>query len=322
MNDLISVIVPIYNTDKYLSKCLESICGQSYFNLEIILVNDGSTDKSGEICQEYALRNERFLYIEKEKNEGLSLARNEGLDVATGKYVSFIDSDDFIHPNFIEILYDACLTNLVELSTCGMVMVNEKEKQELFTLDSVHKWSSEEAIGRLLIWDKLDGSVCDKLFKRDLFENLRFVPGRISEDLPVTINILCKVSHIVHVGEPLYFYFQRTTSITNQSFSIKKMSILESASEVKEMAIKHFPKLKGEANFYYYTHLMYLLSLLSGSIDKNTFNQQYNSLKKKLRRSIFPILTNKYFNLKKKIKALLLCMGLFNFTIKIYKIGT
>jgi glycosyltransferase involved in cell wall biosynthesis len=322
MKDLISVIVPVFNTELYLSKCVESILAQSYRNLEIIIINDGSTDRSRDICLRFVQQDNRIVYLEHEQNRGLSSARNSGLNRASGQYISFIDSDDFIHETFIDMLYNACITNFVDVSVCGMILMSENGEENPVTVKALRKWSSKDAISRLLIWDELDGSVCDKLFKKELFDNLRFTSGRIAEDLPVTMNILCRVGNIVHTGNPLYFYFQRTSSISKQVFKLEKMSVLNSASEVRNMVMDLYPNLKNMADFYYNTHLIYLVDLLATSVDKNKFKSQYHCLKKQLIKALFSILSNEYFRSRKKIKAIILASGLLNVIMKVYKIDS
>ena len=133
MNELISVIVPVYNVEEYLPKCIESIINQTYKNLEIILVDDGSTDNSGRICDEYAKKDDRIIVFHKE-NGGLSDARNCGIDAATGDWVQFVDSDDYIHQTMVEKMYSSCKRNQTKLAVCGRVDVNAETGEETIIL--------------------------------------------------------------------------------------------------------------------------------------------------------------------------------------------
>ena len=200
----------------------------------------------------------RILVLSK-KNGGLSSARNAGLDTAAGKYYSFIDSDDFVDPEFIHLLYSNLIKYGADFSTCGRYLFtseSENSKQALFTENIVSVWAGDEAIIRFLTWDNIDGSVCDKLFKRELFETRRFSLTRISEDVPVIADLLTNIDLLVHVGKPLYYYRQRNDSITKRAFTVDKMTILLSAKEVLETIIKRYPNMMVYARSYYFKHLI------------------------------------------------------------------
>lgn len=316
MSELVSIIVPVYNTERYLERNLNSIIGQSYRELEIILINDCSTDRSSLICRKYADTDKRIIYLERELNGGLGAARNDGLEVVKGKYISFIDSDDYIDPDFIQILFNACKIHSSDVSMCAFSIVNDQSTIYHLGLTAVNRWSSKEALEKLLVWKDIDGSVCNKLFNSSLFTNRRFPTERISEDLPVTVNILCTVNHIVHVGCPLYYYVKRSGSITNQGFSVKKMTILDSAYEVKETTLQFYPSLRNHADYYYNSHLIYLLDLIESVTERHLFREEFRYLKKQVRNSILQILTSPYFSMRKKVKAILLLTGISSHTIR------
>lgn len=211
---LISIIVPIYNVEKYLSKCIESILEQTYTNFELILVNDGSPDKCGIICNEYAKKDSRIKVIHK-KNGGLSSARNIGIDVAKGEYLGFVDSDDYIEPYMYEYLLKAALDNECSLSVCNINYVFEDGK----ILNKVTNASDEvlnfvEAITEMNTYEKFDMGAWSKLYKRDLFENLRFPEGKLSEDFYIMYKIFDRAQKIAYVSTPCYNYLQRANSIT------------------------------------------------------------------------------------------------------------
>ena len=171
---LISVIVPVYNVQKYVKKSVESILQQTYKNLEIILVDDGSTDESGDICDMLACSDNRVTVIHK-KNGGLSDARNAGLDRATGEFVGFVDSDDYIEKNMYEVLEERLNINGADISCCGRYVVQESDgrKTSYFTSAGEEVLSPCQAIGKLLIWDGCDSAAWDKLYKAELFRNHR-----------------------------------------------------------------------------------------------------------------------------------------------------
>ena len=228
---MISVIVPIYNVEKYLEKCINSIMNQTYRDLEIILINDGSTDSSGQICDKYKKIDERIKVVHKE-NKGVSSARNRGLDIAKGDYIGFVDSDDYIHPNMYEILYNNLINNDCDISMCNYVKGVQEGykfnniKNNIELLDNLEQM-------RCFYNDKL-GQILGcylKLYKKELFNDLRFDENRIFEDWLIAHQIHSKCDKMVYIPNILYFYRQREGSIINSSFSIKKLDMLYAFKE-------------------------------------------------------------------------------------------
>ena len=213
----ISVIVPIYNVEKYLKQCLDSIINQTYKNLEIILVNDGSTDKSGSICEQYKCMDNRIKLINK-NNGGLSDARNIGLLNATGEYISFIDSDDFISLNMYEVLYNNIIKSKSDIVWCdyNIYITNQMiQKHNLFPEQK------EYVINHLFAKDlfnlyHLEAFVWNRLYKREIFKNVRFPVGRRCEDGYIVIAILSKARKITVIPEALYFYRKREDSLSSK----------------------------------------------------------------------------------------------------------
>lgn len=310
MNNLVSIIIPVFNTAQFLNKCLNSVTNQSYRNLEIIVVNDGSFDTSEIVCKEFESKDSRITYIYKE-NGGLSSARNVGLELANGEYISFIDSDDFIDKDFIKILLAASLKHKSSIAVCGRKIVSERSEKEMFVFNRQKMWSSQEAVERMLTWNGIDGSVCDKLFHKSHFLTTRFSEGRISEDLPIVANALIDAKNIVHVGSALYNYLQRSGSITSSSFSKNKMSILISSSEVRSNVLVKYPNLNKEADFYHFHHVYHLRKLLIG-IEKQ-YPEELQMINKEFSENLKRITFNPYFPLKKKIVFYLLVLGFGQF---------
>lgn len=224
---LISVIVPVYHVEKYLTKCVDSICSQTYDNLEIILVDDGGDDMCPSICDEYKKIDSRIKVIHK-KNGGLSDARNAGLDIATGQYLYFVDSDDYIDDHTIEFLYASIVANGSDIAVCEYVRVSEDgekihEKHVsgdvccVYSRDEMfHLYESDE-----LSW--LIGVAWNKLYKKSVFDTIRYPVGKIHEDDFVSHRIYSVVDKVTFVFKPLYFYLQRDSSIMGESFSIKRI---------------------------------------------------------------------------------------------------
>ena len=228
MNELISIVVPVYNVDK----CIESIINQSYSNLEIILVDDGSKDSSGIMCDSYILKDKRIKVIHKE-NGGLSDARNVGIDKAKGEYIVFIDSDDWIDEKMIEILYNIIKKNNSDISICDYFLAYNEEIQTQKEDIEIINLSNIEALKK--IYDK-DLGVCmivawNKLYKRNLFkDDIRYPYGKIHEDEFTTYKLLYKAEKISYTKQKMYYYRQRENSITS-SFNKKRLDCLEAFDE-------------------------------------------------------------------------------------------
>lgn len=215
VNPLISVIVPVYNVAEYLPECVDSIISQTYTNLEIILVDDGSTDDCPRICDAYASKDSRIRVIHKE-NGGLSDARNAGLDICTGEWIGFVDSDDFIAPNMYQQLYKAAVSQNADIAVCQSVRYengnfinsNKDKKKEV-----LH--SKSEMINCMFCGGGQTISVCLKLYKADVFVDIRFPKGLTNEDAFIILDVLDKSSCMAIIPEALYFYRIRSASITN-----------------------------------------------------------------------------------------------------------
>lgn len=235
---LISVMVPVYNVAPYITNCLESLIHQTYTNLEIILVDDGSTDNSLEICQEYAKKDKRIKVIHKE-NGGLSTARNAGLDVATGDYYSFVDSDDYISTRFYEIMLNVALEHSADIVECDYnkipfedvtpenkenfldikenrqvsIINNEESLLELFS-DDLHLY-----IKTVVSWSKL--------YKKETYNNIRFPVGKLNEDEFTTYRVLYNCKSIATIDDVLYGYIKRPNSIMSATLSLKRLDVLD-----------------------------------------------------------------------------------------------
>ncbi len=216
--DLISVIVPIYNAERYLVKCLDSIICQTYQNLEIILIDDGSCDRSGEICDNYAKEDKRIRVKHKE-NRGVSAARNDGLELATGEYIAFIDADDYILSDYFTYLYKLITKYRVDASCCGYYKMWDSEKMPIFN-DSLQEvlYTNAAAIEDLLYRKNMTGYPCLKLYKSSVLKNVRFVKDVIyGEDTIFTMQAFRQCNQIVYGNRTLYIYYQHFTSATHYS---------------------------------------------------------------------------------------------------------
>ena len=220
---LISIIVPVYNVEIYLRRCVDSLLCQTYSNIEVILVDDGSIDKSGLICDEYLHVDKRIKVIHK-KNGGLSAARNAGLEIATGEYIGFLDSDDWARPEMIEFLLSIITEEDSEIAQCGLTLfyeeqkVSEYVKKDVIREPTVHL-SYIEAYNQLYGIDVNRGInflTWNKLYKRSLFDFLRFSEGKNNEDIIMTSKILTLCSKISVSNTPMVYYMQRKNSIMGE----------------------------------------------------------------------------------------------------------
>lgn len=220
-DDLISVIVPIYKTEKYLEQCVTSIRNQTYSNIEIILVDDGSPDQCPEICDRIAKEDSRIVVIHKE-NGGLSDARNRGIDVASGNWIFFVDSDDKIHKDTLNLMYESVLANNSDMAVCQYERVTSFPKTDKEIVgENVIGISNMDMLRMLCYCENEDCVIaCNKLTKKSIWNDLRFPVGRIHEDEYVAAEVIYRAKKISYVKEQLYYYLQREGSIT-ENVSLK-----------------------------------------------------------------------------------------------------
>lgn len=225
MQDLITLIIPVYMVEPYLDRCLNSVVRQTYENLEIILVDDGSKDNCPTICDRWAKKDKRIRVIHRE-NGGLSAARNSGIDAAQGEYLAFVDSDDFVSEEFIDVLYQACKRTGSQIAQCryeyvdGDVMTKDKgevtEPTEVFSGKEMIKGMSwRDGAYNVVAWNKL--------YHKSVFEGVRYPEGRIHEDEATTHKLFYQAEQVVFVYRFLYGYYTGGTSITRDKFSLKRL---------------------------------------------------------------------------------------------------
>ena len=228
-NELISIIVPIYNVENYLRQCLDSIQNQTYQNFECLLINDGSPDNSADICREYVAKDARFRYFEKE-NGGLSSARNFGIECSTGAYITFVDSDDWLENDALQLLYDALKKDHADISIGRYNCYDESRCQYLFyesnPEDSLEVIEGKEIIDRESVEEMRNGNwtvAYLKLFKRELLENLPFPLGKIAEDTYWTWKVLLRASKVVYLNRCVYWYRVGLNSTLSNTWSEKRI---------------------------------------------------------------------------------------------------
>lgn len=219
-SDLISIIIPVYRVEKYLKKCIESIINQSYKNLEIIIINDGSDDNSKAICETFAKKDNRIKVIHKE-NEGVSIARNKGLEEATGKYIAFIDSDDYVEKGYIEFLYNEIIKENADISICGTININEQGKILNKSIQYENLLDSRQTLIELLNEKYYTSVVWAKMYKTEIAKKAIFDKNlKISEDLDYIYKILKYVKKVkVNTSKSLYYYLIRENSATTNRYN-------------------------------------------------------------------------------------------------------
>ncbi len=306
-NKKVSVIVPVYNMEKYLERCVDSILAQTYANLEVILVDDGSADSSGAICDSYAERDNRIRVVHK-ANSGLSSARNAGLDIALGDYIGFVDSDDYISPEMYQLLASALDKSDCEIANVMYVRVDENGATMPSKVPhNTDKEISAEQFLRELMLHTGDVSVWSKLFKKEIFDNVRFPEGKLNEDLIFMLDVFKRVNKVAFVAKVGYFYFTRSGSISS-GYGKAVVDMVDNSLAAKKIVDYSYPSLKEETSrFALYQHMAYLLLVPASDAKKQ--NKVYTSALKYLRKNVVVGMFNNYLTLKNKLVIAAICVA-------------
>lgn len=229
---MISIVVPIYKVEKYIRQSIDSILAQTYKDLEIILVDDGTPDNCGAICDDYAQKDSRIKVIHK-TNGGLSDARNAGLRIATGDFIGFVDSDDWIEPDMFRILYDACQSSNADIAVCGFYREFSNTSISEVKLSEETVYSGSEALSKLIEGKEIQDHVWTKLYRANLWNGVSFPCGKVYEDIRTTFKTFLKADKVCTVKKPLYHYRQCSGSISEAGINEKKLQWLEAVYEQK-----------------------------------------------------------------------------------------
>lgn len=309
MNEIkISIIVPVYKVEEYLSKCINSILKQTFDEFELILVDDGSPDRCGEICDNYAKQDKRIKVIHK-NNEGLSAARNSGINIAKGKYIAFVDSDDYINERMYEILYSNALKYDSDITICKYKEVLEDsiiDKNIKLQLNKeILEFNNVQALNELYKEDTLQFTVAwNKLYKRNIFSDLRYDYGMIHEDEFIIHKLLYKSQKTIYIPVELYYYFQRENSIMKSNFNIKRLDIIYAlnyrAKFFKEKGLQELEYKAQKIYIYYFFKFYYKVKneLIGYDIELDKIRAMFvNSIKY--------IIRNPKLSLKEKISCII-----------------
>lgn len=320
----ISVIIPVYNAEKYLYRCIDSVINQTYNNLEIILVDDGSTDSSGKICDLYKAKDERIKVIHK-KNGGQSTARNRGIESSSGDYIVFVDSDDWI----AEDIYEHCI-QLAEREQCDVVdfkvafTSGEVEKLQWKTSYATELIEEKEILRNYLLKGQTETapfSPCRKLYKRSLFEKIRFPEGKINEDIATNYRILMNCRKLVETNKIGYYYFQNSASTTRNGLRKRDFNLLDACEELKTLTknedytdIKYLAEVK-----YARSYFSLLAKIAFYGIDDKDLNRRevISNLTKKLRKN-YLLLMKSPMPLNRKLMVTALCIDIKCLSIPLY----
>lgn len=312
MKDLISVIVAVYNTEKYLDRCVEGIVAQTYKNLEIILVDDGSYDNCPAMCDAWAKRDNRIRVIHKE-NDGQANARNSGLEIMTGDYVLYVDSDDFVEPDMIEFLYTLITESNADISRCGFYLDYEEDgRTESASADqSVRCPDSTEVMIDLLSGSHISGVVWNKLYRADLVKGCPFEKADgCSEDLLYNYRLFKNNPKLVFCDKPKYHYFINNQSITNSKFGYGAFAIIRAKNIILD-------ELSDNEALRAYAVKSYILSafiVLTGCIKNNGCMDRYDELRNGILSHKREIFFSGMYSKMDKLKTLILLISskLFN----------
>ena len=250
---MISLIVPIFGVEPFLDECVLSIIRQTYTDLEIILVDDGSPDCCDRICDRYATLDPRIRVIHHKDSTGPSDARNAGLLVAKGEYIGFVDSDDYIASDMYSFLLSMLLDTQADISICGHVKTSHKGKPYPYLRGrKIRLMDAEEALSKMLKLGHYESFVWNKLFKRELFDGIQFPSGRLYEDLFTTYKLLDRAERIVYSRRVKYFYRQRLGSVIHTVYSAKYFDYVNASVEVRDFMEKHYPDVHATASYALY----------------------------------------------------------------------
>lgn len=309
----LSIIVPIYNMEKFLNRCIESILGQRFKEFELILINDGSTDKSGEICRYYAAQDTRIKVIE-QKNSGVSGARNKGLEVANGNYIGFVDPDDYVDKEMYDILMKCARQKNMDIIICDYRLLNICENRNEEYEDII--MNRGKAIKELLLGKKYSGFVWNKLYKRSLFNNTNFdVNVKIYEDLLINYELFIKANRIFYTSKKMYFYCYRKNSLSHENFSNKNIIGIDALKKLHYRVRKDYPEFSSITLYKWISRLIrgMVKLLLNRNIKERGI--QFLLLQRDLRENFFDFQKNMYASYQEKFLSVILLCSYYSYEI-------
>ncbi|WP_455719406.1 glycosyltransferase family 2 protein [Agathobacter sp.] len=317
---MISVIVPVYNVEKYLEKCIESILHQTYKDFELVLIDDGSSDSSGIICDEYGDRDN--IVIVHKTNGGLADARNRGIEISRGDYITFIDSDDYIRSDYLETLYEVLCKTDVDIVISNFINIHEGKNitQNITKNLEYGRISKSECYRRMLLQDGIDVSSTAKLYSKRIFDAVRFKKGQLYEDINIISDVVERATNIAITNYAGYFYLQRLGSIMYSEFKTERLVLLDATNRLINLMKERYPE-NVEAAMY--RDIYCTFHLLGRSIVDNKYTKISSTLRKKIINNRTFIFNSCLFDNKERIATLILLAGLpvYKFFWKIYDLN-
>ncbi len=325
MEYLINIVVPVYNVEKYVERCIKSIINQTYKNLRIILVDDGSTDSSLQICDEYAKKDNRIHIIHKE-NGGVSSARNAGIEYAQksgGGYIAFVDSDDFIDENMYSTLIEIAKDHDADIVECGYIRINGTKIINKNNTGKIHIYSGKKACEEVFfgpqIWEGISALIWDKLYRISLFENMRFQLVSVSEDTTLTPKLLYLSRKVVKIDKNLYNYVFTEGSFSASPWDIKRLDAIDARRSIAE-----FFKENREEILYKYNKSIYMSTLTNGYYECR--KRSYDKKLKKKAKELKLVIESEYKEIKQHrdlisndLRLFMISSNLWFFAHKLYK---
>ena len=303
----VSVIVPIYNVEKQLAKCLDSLLNQTLKDIQIILVNDGSEDSSAEIAKKYVVKDpDRVLYFEK-ANGGLSDARNYGLKYATGEYISFVDSDDYIAPEYISVLASALISGEADISVCDEQRFFDRDDGSIQLLPSCYgetdntvKMSAEKSLACILYQDLYDASAWGKMYRTCFFSDVRYPEGKVFEDIGTTYRLVSQSKSVIFYKSALYYYRQRESSLVHNESLAHLRDGIEMVEQQEKGLLCQYPQLESACACRCLS--MYFHVILN---DEKLSAQERSVVWEKIKRTRITVLRDKHARKKTRLAAML-----------------
>ena len=288
-NSIISVIVPVFNVSEYLEQCLESIINQSYRNLEIIIVDDGSTDDSGVICDHYAQKDDRIHVIHSD-NKGAANARNQALDLATGEYLAFVDSDDYLEIDAYEYMQKLLVDYQADMIQCSFRDIHADHTRDRIMIDSFREFSTDEYIERY-VSDWSCSLLWDKLYKRGLFEGIRFVEGRVIDDEFFTYKGVLNAEKIIHDPKIVYNYRRRPDGLMGSLKSRGQIIVdtIDYGDERRKIVGQRSKRLSKIFNHGFVDLVIYVFNKCKSDDDKDLVSNKIESIMKTSKLTEFTI---------------------------------
>lgn len=318
MDEKISVIVPVYNVEQYLERCVDSIINQTYKNLEIILVNDGSTDNSGQICDELAKKDDRIRVIHK-KNGGVSEARNVGVKEISGEYIIFIDSDDYIDKKMFSVLYSQIKLEAADVSVCGVMNIYENNNiPQARNTNEYLILNNEGFLREYLKGERIPGGIWNKLIKSSIAKSIKFPVGLIYEDAYYHYELIKLARRYVITTEPLYNYYHREGSLTEGYYKKRDLSCIEIYNKFYDYVVNNYSSNREEAFFRLsYSYFVILDKMLLQDDYKKI--EEYKEIVGFLKKNAFKISRNRIFRTGRRIAALMLLINIKLYRILLFK---